>query len=113
MANIIQYRRAWQAENKRKKVLKPWEDDYYVSKEWGRLRRSFFGITWDASKKKYGPKTKNMLCVACLDSGIMEESVVADHIIQRIKGGADALDNLQGLCSRCHDKKSVLESKKK
>ena len=111
MAEIKYYRRSWQPDNKRKKGLKLGEDDYYISKEWQVLRRAFFGMVYNTQSKRY-VKTKNLLCVACADEGYITESVVADHIVQRIMGGADSLENLQALCSKCHDRKSALESKK-
>jgi 5-methylcytosine-specific restriction protein A len=32
-----------------------------------------------------------------------------DHIIALAKGGTDAEENLQGLCARCHSRKTVRE----
>lgn len=119
MANIVKHRRAWMAEPKRVKSKNFITDDqraagitdYYVSPEWRRLRRSFFGEFWDNVAKKY-IKTKNLLCVNCEDMGFAVPATVADHIIPRNMGGADALDNLQALCNACHDRKSAKEKNK-
>jgi len=40
----------------------------------------------------------------------LEFSTVADHIVPVAKGGAECdLDNLQGLCKSCHDRKTACE----
>lgn len=119
MANIVRHRRAWMATPKRVKSINFITDaqraagisDYYVSPEWRRLRRSFFGEYWDSKAKKY-IKTKNLLCVNCEDMGFAVPSVVADHIVPRNQGGADAIENLQALCTACHDRKSAKERKR-
>lgn len=41
----------------------------------------------------------------CATSGCGRRSVVADHIVQRERGGADALGNLRGLCIECHNQR--------
>lgn len=47
---------------------------------------------------------RDTICVICE----YRPSVTVDHILSKLKGGADVLHNLQGLCKRCHDIKSVL-----
>ena len=44
----------------------------------------------------------NPLCRVCLYQGKQVKGSVADHVIPRRDGGADALTNLQTLCRR-HD----------
>lgn len=41
----------------------------------------------------------------CTVAGCNERSVVADHIVPRAKGGADALFNLRGLCIQHHNQR--------
>lgn len=41
----------------------------------------------------------------CVTPGCGQRSVVADHIVPRSKGGADALHNLRGLCIQCHNQR--------
>lgn len=41
----------------------------------------------------------------CATPGCGRRSVVADHIVPRSKGGADALGNLRGLCTECHNQR--------
>lgn len=52
----------------------------------------------------------NPLCVTCQGKGRVEVATEVDHIKPLFKGGTDAFDNLQGLCSACHADKSVKES---
>ena len=41
----------------------------------------------------------------CVTPGCGARAVVADHIRPRSKGGADTLENLRGLCIRCHNQR--------
>ena len=61
---------------------------FYRTKEWRRLR---------AQVLERDP--------VCTTRGCREASVVADHIVPRAKGGADALHNLRGLCIVCHNQR--------
>lgn len=38
-------------------------------------------------------------------------ATVVDHIIRKNKGGTDDMDNLQGLCEECHNRKRADESR--
>ena len=42
----------------------------------------------------------------CTAPGCTARSVVADHIVQRSKGGPDAMSNLRGMCIPCHNARS-------
>jgi 5-methylcytosine-specific restriction protein A len=107
MSTISNFKPKWIPKNKKRAKGKLFDNsDFYNSKEWQRLRRSFFGMVWDGKKYK---KTKNLLCLPCLDSGIYIDSVVADHIVPRNRGGKDEEVNLQPLCISCHEKKSAKE----
>ncbi len=61
---------------------------FYRSREWRQLR---------AETLRRQP--------TCATSGCTARSVVADHIKPRSKGGADALHNLRGLCTTCHNQR--------
>jgi len=39
----------------------------------------------------------------CTVAGCRNHAVVADHIVERSRGGADTLDNLRGLCITHHN----------
>jgi 5-methylcytosine-specific restriction endonuclease McrA len=41
----------------------------------------------------------------CTAPGCAEPSTVADHIVQRSRGGSDDLSNLRGLCARHHNQR--------
>ena len=41
----------------------------------------------------------------CRTPGCGRKSVVADHIVQRERGGPDTLANLRGLCTECHNQR--------
>jgi 5-methylcytosine-specific restriction protein A len=56
---------------------------------WARLRRMVLA--------------RDPICVLCRQA----PSTVADHIIPLRRGGANSLDNLQGCCTRCHNRKTV------
>jgi 5-methylcytosine-specific restriction endonuclease McrA len=117
MAEIVHYRRKWQgAPKKRVKSSSFLTEtqkaagvvDYYVSPQHRRHRREFFGEVWKGNKYI---KTKNLLCVLCEDDGVVVAATIMDHITPRNKGGADAQENYQPLCSKCHDAKSAREKK--
>lgn len=53
----------------------------------------------------------NPFCEECYKKGIITEAKVVDHIIPISKGGNPlSEDNVQSLCSSCHNKKSGRES---
>lgn len=55
----------------------------------------------------------NPLCVYCESFGYYVSAKVVDHIIPISQGGnKTALDNLQGLCTKCHNSKSGKEKNK-
>lgn len=72
----------------------------YHSPAWRRLRQ----VVLD----------KDPLCVECKKKGTLTPSSVADHI-RPISEGGDPwdLENLQGLCEICHNKKSAIEGNKR
>lgn len=72
-----------------------------------------------AAQRGYGHKWKKIrksalvrdgyLCQECLKSNIITPATDVDHILNKKRGGTDALDNLQSLCNPCHIKKTVEE----
>jgi 5-methylcytosine-specific restriction enzyme A len=46
------------------------------------------------------------LCAHCEARGFVIAAVEVDHIVPLFKGGADDIENMQGLCRPCHDKKT-------
>jgi len=70
--------------------------DFYQKGAWRRIRNLYI--------------KNNPLCVECVENGIIEKADVVDHIKQISKGGqAYSFDNLQSLCSTCHNQKSGRE----
>src|SRR6185295_6255611 len=55
----------------------------------------------------------NPLCVHCLQQGRTSAATEVDHIVELADGGTDAWDNLQGLCTPCHQAKGKAESKRR
>lgn len=55
-------------------------------------------------------RKENPLCVLCQDKGIITPAQVADHIKPIHQGGDPwSRENLQALCTSCHNKKSATE----
>ena len=52
------------------------------------------------------------LCVQCQTEGRVSVATQRDHIVPLAEGGEDVLENTQGLCDDCHDKKTKEESKR-
>jgi 5-methylcytosine-specific restriction protein A len=79
--------RGWKPAPKRPEVQEP----YYQSAEWRRLRRLCL------ERDRYRCTTPG-----CPTSGRGQGGrLIADHIVERRDGGADALSNLRTLCSFC------------
>ncbi|QQU04017.1 HNH endonuclease [Myroides odoratus] len=94
---IDSIKRPWVVERKPFERNVRSNSEFYNSREWRKLRRSFL----DA----------NPLCVQCECEGLVTPATVADHI-QPINRGGERLseDNLQPMCASCHNKKSARES---
>lgn len=58
-------------------------------KRWQKLRRMILN--------------RDPVCTDCWRN----PSTIADHIIPKRDGGPDALENLQGLCQTCHNRKTA------
>ena len=53
--------------------------------------------------------SNNPLCAECQKHGRVTLATQRDHIKPLAEGGADEIDNTQGLCDDCHDRKSEAE----
>lgn len=65
------------------------------------------GYTWQQIRKRV--LQANPLCVHCQQQGRVTLANEVDHIKSLEQGGTDSDDNLQGLCTECHLKKSIEE----
>jgi len=72
----------------------------------------YHGYKWKKLRQAYAEK--NPLCEHCLRYDILEPVAVVDHI-EEISDGGEPYDwnNLQSLCTSCHRRKTVAESKKR
>lgn len=71
-------------------------DKRYNSTRWRRLRIEVL--------------RDNPLCVHCKEKGIIRAAIVCDHIDNKLRRSDFwNKNNLQGLCHKCHNKKSQLE----
>ena len=62
---------------------------------------------WHRNLRPIVLKRDKYLCVKCREP--VGHSGHVDHIIEKDKGGADSLENLQTLCARCHTIKTRRE----
>lgn len=90
-------KRTWKPEKKAQEGRKHDNSKLYNSRKWRKHRKVYLAI--------------NPLCVECEKESKTTAAKVLDHII-RIADGGDAwsYDNLQGLCSSHHNKKSGREA---
>ena len=76
---------------------KDWGDNLnkalYYSARWKRLRKMVL--------------CRDPICKICN----RRASTSVDHIIPVTQGGKEEMDNLQGLCEKCHNRKSAKEKK--
>ena len=77
-----------------------------------RANRGFYTSTaW--RKVRHQVIARDPLCVICLDEGRLVDTTTVDHITPINQGGQRFdLDNLQGLCSSCHNRKSAKDKEK-
>lgn len=60
------------------------------------------GYEWDELRRKVLARDN----YKCRNPSCDNEGTDVDHIIAKILGGTDDLENLQALCSKCHKKKT-------
>ena len=70
--------------------------EFYQTREWRMLRKEVL--------------TAEPLCRICREHGRLTPATIVDHIMP-IRQGGDKMDrsNLQPLCARCHERKSIEE----
>lgn len=91
------YKKRKQVKNK-KTWRKKGTGQYYDTKEWRNLRAYKIGL--------------DPVCEVCESKGFTIEAKVVDHIQPINEGGAVFdLDNLQSLCTTCHNRKTGKESR--
>ena len=67
---------------------------FYLSKRWRRFRAWYLGT--------------HPLCVKCEAEGRATLAVILDHVVELSDGGAELdVDNVQGLCAACHNRKTA------
>lgn len=75
-------------------------------------RERYEGTRGNAGERGYGAAWRELraavlardpICCECR----VNPSTDADHIVARAAGGTDELGNLQGLCHRCHSRKTA------
>lgn len=64
------------------------------------------GRKWMAIREQALLKTQYR-CAECLRNDKLSIARQVDHIIPLHKGGTDDLDNLEGLCLTCHERKTA------
>jgi 5-methylcytosine-specific restriction protein A len=50
------------------------------------------------------------LCQPCQREGRLTEATEVDHIVCKAKGGQDRHDNLEAICTPCHERKTLRDS---
>lgn len=68
-----------------------------------------YGYAWQKLRKRALWRDKG-LCQSCLKQGRTREAKDVDHIKRKADGGEDHIDNLQSLCSECHEAKTAREN---
>lgn len=77
-----------------------------------------YGAGWDRLRQSILQRDK-YLCQQCLADGRLTPLCAkpydhaVDHITPKAKGGTDDPDNLQSLCTPCHDAKTLSEQPKR
>ena len=67
-----------------------------------------YGAKWKRIRKRALVRD-NYLCQDCLSRNILTNATDVDHILNKKRGGTDAIDNLQSLCNPCHKAKTIEE----
>ena len=55
---------------------------------------------------------RSPLCAECVKADRVALATQRDHVVPLAEGGTDTDDNVQGLCTPCHDAKSEAERKR-
>lgn len=68
-----------------------------------------YGTAWDKLRKRILQRDRD-LCQPCLAKGHVKPASQVDHIKPKAKGGTDADDNLQAICTPCHEAKTITDA---
>lgn len=71
-----------------------------------------YGSAWD-KVRKLALKRDRHLCIPCLAGGRPTQATQVDHIKPKAKGGTDDMDNLQSICTECHEAKTAQDEGRK
>lgn len=84
-------------------IVIPWKSSVGKSaKERG------YGSAWTKIRNTVRKRDK-WLCQECLRKGIVTKGSDVDHILNKARGGTDAMNNLELLCKPCHKAKTIRE----
>jgi 5-methylcytosine-specific restriction protein A len=79
-------------------MRKPWHKE--------REHRTLTGRPWRRLREQILQRDK-YLCQHCQRAGRVREATEVDHKTPLSKGGTDKPENLQSLCSSCHEAKTM------
>ena len=68
-----------------------------------------YGHKWDKLRLTILQRD-SYLCQPCLNKGKPTPATQVDHITPKASGGTDDPDNLQSICTPCHDAKTKAET---
>ena len=111
--NIKTIQRPWARHTKSQGVRNN-DNSIYQTSLWKRTRKGFIASRTWLKNGRTGVEQwlKNLFCHICfMRDGSLIPVHTVDHIVQYIKGGSFTDHaNLQGLCARCHARKSATEA---
>ena len=74
----------------------------------GTAEQRGYGYRWKLIRTQV-LRRDHYLCQPCLKNGVITPATAVDHIINKARGGADELSNLQSICDHCHQEKTINE----
>ena len=82
---------------------------------WGTGSRASrgYGPAWDKLRKVVLARDGHLCqCAECRAEGRVSVATHVDHIKPKAQGGTDALENLQAINAKCHERKTLTEQGK-
>ena len=67
------------------------------------------GYGWTWQKRRDAILAREPLCRPCKQAGRVTSATEIDHVVPKAQGGTDQPDNLQPICSDCHEAKTKTE----
>lgn len=93
---------------------KEYNKSYNVFQRDNEVHENVYNSTRWRELREMALKRDKGLCVTCLKNNRIERAVLVDHIVEISDSGEPFdINNLQSLCSSCHNKKSAEERKKR